>query len=123
MLHGILKHYFGHTEMQWQIRELCAPIFARIWGCQSEDLLCSYDGGCFLPCIPKDTLKHSNFKQWIHCDQQRSASHFESVQGIVNFVENGPEDGGLVLVEGSHNIFAEYMAKHPSEGITWVLQT
>jgi len=41
------------------------------------------------------------------------------VQGIVNFVENGPEDGGLVLVEGSHSIFAEYMTKHPSEGITW----
>lgn len=47
MFHGILKHYFGHTELQWRIRELCAPIFARIWECQPEDLLSSYDGDCF----------------------------------------------------------------------------
>ena len=31
MLHGILKNYYGHTELQWQIRELCVPIFERIW--------------------------------------------------------------------------------------------
>lgn len=115
MLHGIVKQYFGHTEMQWQIRELCAPIFARIWGCTPEHLLCSYDGGCFLPASPEKR----SFKNWIHNDQPRYFPDFVCVQGIVNFVENGPEDGGLVLVEGSHTIFGEYMARHPSEGITW----
>jgi hypothetical protein len=119
MLHGILKHYFGHTELQWRIRELCAPIFARIWGCQINDLLCSFDGGCFLPAIPKSILKNTSFKQWIHCDQPRTVMNFASVQGIVNFEENGPEDGGLVLVEGSHHVFSDYMKKHPSGGITW----
>lgn len=117
MLHGILKHYFGHTEMQWQIRELCAPIFARIWGCQPEDLLCSYDGGCFLP--RRVTKQTGSFKQWIHNDTPRQFRHFSCVQGIVNFEENGATDGGLVLVEGSHRIFNEYMDRHPSEGITW----
>ncbi len=117
MSHGILKHYFGQTEMQWLIRELCVDIFARIWQCSPTDLLCSFDGGCFLPTIPKEV--DSTFKQWIHNDSHRSQPHFCSVQGVVNFVENGPEDGGLILVEGSHTIFAEYMAKHPSEGITW----
>jgi hypothetical protein len=119
MLHGILKHYFGHTELQWTIRELCVPIFARIWGCQPEDLLCSFDGGCFLPCIPKEALKNTSFKQWIHCDEPRAYRNFSSVQGIVNFENNGPEDGGLVLIEGSNAIFSEYMDKHPSEGIVW----
>lgn len=119
MLHGILKHYFGHTELQWRIRELCVPIFAEIWGCVPEDLLCSYDGGCFLPCIPKDILKNTSFKNWIHNDQNRNMRSFCCVQGIVNFEDNGPEDGGLVLVEGSHLIFNEYMDRHPSEGITW----
>lgn len=119
MLHGILKNYFGHTELQWQIRELCAPIFATIWNCQVQDLLCSFDGGCFLPCSPKNELSNTSFKQWIHNDNPRNALAFSSVQGIVNFEENGPEDGGLVLVEGSHTIFKEYMDKHPSEGITW----
>ena len=73
----------------------------------------------FLPSIPEDTLKNSSFKQWIHNDSMRSHRNFSSVQGIVNFEDNGPEDGGLVLVEGSHLIFGEYMDKHPSEGIVW----
>lgn len=115
MLHGIVKQYFGHTAMEWEIRELCAPIFAQIWGCQPEDLLCSYDGGCFLPASPEKR----SFKNWIHNDQFRSLTNFACVQGIVNFVENGPEDGGLILVEGSHTIFERYMTRHPSEGITW----
>lgn len=119
MSYGILKHYFGHTELQWQIRELCAPIFSRIWNCPQEDLLCSFDGGCFLPSIPKDNLENSSFKQWIHNDSPRSYRNFSCVQGIVNFEDNGPEDGGLVLVEGSHNIFNDYMDQHPSEGIAW----
>lgn len=119
MLHGILKHYFGHTEMQWRIRELCAPIFARIWGCQPEDLLSSFDGGCFLPCKEKGAATNRSFKQWIHNDQYRAATGFVCVQGIVNFLENGAEDGGLVLVENSHTVFADYMARHPSEGIVW----
>lgn len=79
MLHGILKHYFGQTEMQWQIRELCAPIFAKIWGCDATDLLCSYDGGCFLPSIPKDELKNKSFKQWVHN---------ESIVIVVNLVDS-----------------------------------
>lgn len=119
MLHGILKHYYGHTELQWRIRELCVPIFERIWSCPGTELLAAFDGGCFLPAIPKDTLKNRNFKQWCHGDQNRWDTGFCCVQGIVNFEENGPEDGGLVLVEGSRDVFAEYIAKHPSYGITW----
>ena len=115
LLHGILKHYFGHTEFQWKIRELCAPIFAEIFECDVNDLLCSFDGGCFL----SSTNKNEYFKQWIHNDQQRIYRDFCCVQGIVNFVNNDFEDGGLVLVEGSHTIFNEYMNKHPSSGIVW----
>lgn len=119
MLHGILKHYYGHTELQWTIRELCVPIFERIWGCSGNDLLCPFDGGCFLPAIPKDTLKNRKFKQWCHHDMFRGNRGFSCVQGVVNFMENGPEDGGLVLVEGSRDIFSQYLDKHPSSGIVW----
>lgn len=118
MTHGIIKNYFGHTELQWQIRELCCPIFARIWNCKSDELLCSFDGGSFLPAT-FDYNKSSSFKQWIHVDQNRFSTNFCSVQGIVNFEENTHEDGGLILVENSHTIFEEYMQKHPSEGIIW----
>lgn len=116
MLHGILKHYFGHTELQWLIRELCVPIFSELWNCPPEDLLCSFDGGCFLPSKPKKT-----FKKWIHVDMPRDLTTLACVQGIVNFEESNLEDGGIVLVEGSHLIFGEYMKKYPSEGIIWNL--
>lgn len=111
---GIFKHYFGHTEMQWQIRELTADIFADIWQVPSTDLLCSFDGGCFLP--PTDKAVYN---QWIHNDSPRDYRHCASIQGVVNFVGNGPRDGGLVLVENSHNNFGEYMDRHQSEGYVW----
>ena len=114
LLHGILKHYFGHTELEWQIRELCAPIFARIFNCSPSDLLSSFDGGCFMNVKKKNTNK-----SWIHVDQSRYTKGFLCVQGVVNFIDNGAEDGGLVLVENSRSVFEEYMNKYPSEGITW----
>jgi hypothetical protein len=112
-LHGIFKHYIGHEEFVWQIREKCKPIFEKIWG--TDDLLCSFDGGCFLP--PKNG--RNSFKQWIHCDQSRFDLDFCCVQGVVNLIDNGEEDGGLVLVDGSQKIFKKYMEKHPSEGLSW----
>lgn len=120
MVQGIIRHYFGHTELMWNIRELCIPIFTRIWNCKPEDLLCSFDGGCFLPGTsvksPNETFKH-----WFHTDSPRSMTFRSSIQGIVNFAENGPEDGGLVLFEGSRDVFPEYMERHPTEGIKWGL--
>lgn len=113
MLHGIFKHYLGHTEFQWQIRELCLPYFQRIWG--TDDLLSSFDGGCLLyPCE-----KQSKFKQWIHCDQPRDTPGFCCVQGIVNFVDCDEEDGGLLLLDGSSKIWDNYMQRHPAAGIFW----
>jgi hypothetical protein len=41
------------------------------------------------------------------------------VQGVVNFVDNGPEDGGLVLVEGSQDIFNQYMDNNRGAGFVW----
>ena len=116
---GILKHYMGHIEMQWQIRELCATLFARMWACNPEDLLSSFDGGCFLM---GDLNIKTDTKNWIHVDTPRNQYgiyNFSCVQGIVNFLDNGPNDGGLVLVEGSQHILKEYMDKHLSEGIIW----
>ena len=116
MSNSILQYYFAHTELAWQIRELCAPIFAEIWNIATDDLLCSYDGGCFMPA---DDQKKTTFKNWIHVDQPRDMRGFVCIQSICNFQTNGPEDGGLVLLEKSHDAFNDYMDKYPSEGIVW----
>lgn len=117
-LHGIFKQYLGHTYFQWQIRLLCAPIYSEIWtyflgkDVKQEDLICSFDGGCFLY-----SKKRSQDKQWLHIDQARSyGTGLVSVQGVVNFLENGPNDGGLLLLEGSHKVFAQYRTKYPASG-------
>lgn len=114
---GIFRNYISHLEWVWQIRELCFPIFRQIW--RTDDLLCSFDSGCFLP--PKARYKINkdgtySTKHWMHCDQPRDYRGFNCVQGIVNLLPNGPHDGGLTLIEGSKDIFSEYLDKHVSEG-------
>lgn len=115
--HGIFKNYMGHTEFQWKIRELCVDIFAQIFNCEPEDLLCSFDGGCFLP--QAETKSNTHFNNWFHCDQPRDMKGFCSVQGIVNFVDNQENDGGLVLIEESKNHIEEYYKTHPTSGFVW----
>lgn len=115
LLHGIFKQYIGHTKWIWEIREKCIPIFEQIWG--TKDLLCSFDGACFLKPTTKDKL--SKMKQWIHCDQGRFNMEFCCIQGLVNLLDNGPNDGGLVLVEDSQKYFTDYLERHPTDGIKW----
>lgn len=109
--HGIFKQYIGHTEWIWQIREKCLSIFEEIW--QTDDLVCSFDGGCFLP-YPRGKMK-----QWIHNDSPRSMTDFTCVQGLVNLRDNGPEDGGLLLLERSQEIFKDYIDRHPTDGFSF----
>lgn len=106
--HGIFKEGIGHEEFVWKIREKVYPIFTKLWGC--DNLLSSFDGGCFLHGWKKRKTG------WIHCDQPRCYKGFCTFQGIVNLADNGPEDGGLFLLEGSDRIFNQYLRKHPLTG-------
>ncbi len=111
--HGIFKNYIGHEEFIWDTREKCFDIFKEIW--QTEDLLCSFDGACFLP-----YKKRNSNKSWLHIDQSRYVGNpnggIQCVQGLVNLRDNGPNDGGLLLLEGSQNYYNGYMNRHPLEG-------
>ena len=110
-LHGIFKNWVGHLESIWATREACIPIFASLWG--SDDLLTSFDGCCLL-----SRNNSGGYKQWMHCDQGRRATYLANVQGAVNLFPNGPEDGGTLLISGSHNKFTDYIERHPVDGIT-----
>lgn len=115
--HGIFKNYIGHEEFIWRTREKCLPIFQQIWRDIEGNplpLLCSFDGACFLP--HKSSSKN---KSWIHCDQSRYHGDFlRCVQGLVNLRENGPDDGGLLLLEGSQHHFNGYLQRHILEGFS-----
>lgn len=105
--HGIFRHYIGHEPFMWETREKTLDIFKQLW--QTDDLLSSFDGGSFL-------LPDEQYKAWVHCDQDRYVNGFANFQGIVNLVDNGPTDGGLLLLSNSHRIRQQYLEKYPLVG-------
>ena len=110
--YGVILNYLNHEKFQWEIRELCHKYFAELW--KNQNLLCSFDGGCFFP--PQDSSPV--FKSWWHADQGRYSTERVSIQGIVCLTScEKLEDGGLVLVEDSFKIFEEYLNRHPKQGI------
>ena len=109
---GLLRHHYAHEPFQWHIREACYPVFREIW--QTDQLLASFDGGSLM----HQTGNGDSWRAWFHADHGRESSYqMESVQGFVTLSDCGPEDGGLVLLHGSREVYHKYLATHPSEGI------
>jgi hypothetical protein len=44
---------------------------------------------------------------------------FRCLQGLVNLIENGPDDGGLVVMRGGHKISEEYHNTFRDEERLW----
>ena len=122
-IHGIFKHYgVGHIQPIWDAREAVAPIFEDYWN--TSNLITSFDGVCLLrPGMGFDESK----ADWIHTDQgaklrvtkgimnqilphceKQLLCKFRCVQGILNLVDCGPEDGGLYVAKGSHKKHAQF---------------
>lgn len=47
------------------------------------------------------------FAPWSHVDQSPLRTSFDCVQGILNLLPNGPDDGGLMVLDGSSQYYAE----------------
>ena len=47
------------------------------------------------------------FTPWSHVDQSPLKTTFDCVQGILNLLPNGPEDGGLMVLDGSSAHYSE----------------
>lgn len=113
------RHAVGHEQFAWDIRAEPGVVdaFARLWG--TPELIVSYDSTNISLPYGKE-LSGEATAPWPHVDQSplRPARH--CVQGIVNLAPNGPEDGGLMVLEGSTALFDEYFATHgnirPAEG-------
>lgn len=112
---GIFKEDVGFEDWVWKIRESCLPIFSKIYDCEQTDLLCSFDGGCFFP----TSNKKETISTWFHHDTPRMDRNNYCVQGIVNMASNFIDDGGLLLIEESHNVYDKYMEDHQSAGYVW----
>ena len=74
---GIFQNYIGQENFIWE----------------TNDLLSSFDGDCFLPYKRQDS--------WLHLDQSKYVGDRAfCIQGLVTLTESGPNDGGLLLLEG-----------------------
>lgn len=110
---GGLYHRYGvgHEQFAWDIRSEPGVVdaFAKIWG--TDELLVSFDSANIsLPF--GDSLNADLAKPWPHCDQSPTRPWLHCVQGIVNLHENGPDDGGLMVLEGSTPLFEQFFKEH-----------
>ncbi|WVR06641.1 hypothetical protein IAU60_003673 [Kwoniella sp. DSM 27419] len=116
------RHGVAHEQWVWDIRaeEGVTDAFAKIWG--TDELLVSFDGvNVSLPFTDEDMGDRA--APWPHVDQSPNRRHMHCVQGIVNLAENGPNDGGLKILEGSFALYSEFFDAHkdkaPPGGYSW----
>jgi len=120
-IHGIYKHFgIGHIQAIWDARVAVAHIFEKYWN--TPKLLTSFDGVCLLR--PGMGFQESK-ADWIHTDQapnirvtkevskafqvyNTTKQSFRCVQGILNLVDCGQDDGGLYVASGSHKHHSEF---------------
>lgn len=113
-INGIFKRFIGHEEFLWNIREKCHPIFSEIF--EEDDLVSSFDGACFLYNVRGSSFSKSSPK--IHVDQPRWYKKRGVVQGVVNLIDSGPNDGGLIILDDV-NAFFRYIRDRPSACLFW----
>ncbi|BEI92616.1 uncharacterized protein CcaverHIS019_0502440 [Cutaneotrichosporon cavernicola] len=103
---GLYNRYaVNHEAFVWRIRTQpgILDVFNQIWG--TDDLIASFDG--MNTSIPINAISGrtdiSQTPAWPHIDQNpRRIDRFELYQGIANMSPNGPDDGGLCVLKGSH---------------------
>lgn len=121
---GMIQHYgVCHEQFLWDLRSepSIKQAWATIYG--TDELLVSFD--CINICFPNRTELPDN-KPWPHQDQDPDTrgslltpfassladspgdKGFRCLQGFVNLLPSGPEDGGLVVMRGAHRVSDEF---------------
>ena len=111
MLHGGMIQYLGHTPLQWRLRELCAPVFADLYGLEVEELVTSFDGLCMMHSA-RNYKRVGDLMSFLHTDQSPRRKGEWSIQGLVTLTDSGPDDGGLVVVPDTHLEHADFFDGH-----------
>lgn len=110
-----------HEKWVWEARMepgVMKP-FRELWG--TDELLVSFDG--MNVTLPRQ--KDLTWSPWPHCgrqfelpllketltitiDQDPNRKGLQCAQGLLNYAPNGPEDGGLILMEGSAKLYDQF---------------
>ncbi|BGP45399.1 hypothetical protein JCM10450v2_001217 [Rhodotorula kratochvilovae] len=122
---GMYSSYGVHQEQWvWDIRlePGVRQAFETLWG--TKELVSSMDAATIM--LPNQPPLSKDLAQWPHIDLSpwREPGFFVA-QGLVNLNDNGPDDGGLLVMKGSSKLFKEFFDEHgrpplPAEGkIDW----
>ncbi|KAH4215826.1 hypothetical protein HBI70_236410 [Parastagonospora nodorum] len=108
-----LNYAVTHEDFAWGVRGEPGVVgaFEKIYN--DKDLIVSFDAINFG--FPNRTDIAPN-KPWPHQDQDPAKPGFRCMQGLVNLLTNGPDDGGLIVCPGGHLLSDEFhkdMADEP----------
>jgi len=56
---------------------------------------------------------------WAHQDQDPDRPGLRCLQGLVNLLPNGPDDGGLIVAKGAHKVSEKYHQEFMDEERVW----
>jgi len=110
---GLYSQYsFAHSQFVWDCKSepKIVDLFATIWG--TPELTVSFDGGSLAVPLPKEQVENAA-APWPHSDQSVFRPQRHCIQGLLNLLPNGPEDGGLMVVKGSANLFHKFKESNP----------
>jgi hypothetical protein len=95
-----------HEKFMWDARQEQGVLdaFGKLWG--TPELLVSFDSLNVTFPNRRDVPRRPS---WEHIDQSPMRRGVHIVQGIINLSPSGPEDGGLVVLPGSHKLNDEFM--------------
>jgi len=103
---GMLLNYgAAHEDFVWDVRseEGVVNTFEKVFN--TKDLIVSFDainyGFSNRTCMPSN-------KPWPHQDQDPAKPGFRCLQGLVNLLPNGPNDGGLIACKGGHLLSEQF---------------
>ncbi|GAA5924593.1 uncharacterized protein JCM15063_005684 [Sporobolomyces koalae] len=105
---GGMYFQYGFAQEQWVWDIRCEPgvkeAFETLWN--TDRLVSSMDGGAIM--LPGRPPIPAGERSWKHIDLCPSRKGFFVAQGIVNLNDNGPDDGGLVVIKGSSRLIEQY---------------
>ncbi|CAD6569285.1 MAG: hypothetical protein TREMPRED_005173 [Tremellales sp. Tagirdzhanova-0007] len=109
---GLYTQYsFAHSQFVWDAKSEpgIVGLYETIWG--TDRLTVSFDGGSLNVPLPCDQVE-DNKAPWPHSDQSAYRPWMHCIQGLLNLLPNGPNDGGLMVMRGSASLFPQYIAEH-----------
>ncbi|KAH8685360.1 hypothetical protein BGZ60DRAFT_476597 [Tricladium varicosporioides] len=100
-----LNYAVTHEDFVWKVRAEPGVVGAFESVYNDKDLIVSFDAVGFG--FPNRSDLPEN-KPWPHQDQDPDRPGFRCLQGLVNLLPNGPNDGGLIVCKGAHQLSEQF---------------